>query len=383
MLFIDAVNPFFEACEYLAKRFSTKRIADAIAELKPSNEIMHNNIWALYEQVAKIEQELDDAVEATDTLKYYFTPMETIEKRAEGSPLSLGSVLLSCFQLKPDEMSLDGLRQFYSTASQATVLARFHSQMLTSSLYGDIKETCSDMNGFMAYIDSVLVRPEEKWKVMDLAANPIKHLDMLYDTVTAITKLIESKSADYSDLIKMEKTDLDNGGSEMLFELFDIKPQSVSRVCVIPSLLSFSGAALICAEDSESPLHIYLGVYALKVLELRGSKENILVYINLIKALSDNTRFKALYEMQNKYSYGQELAEMLGSSRNAMYYHLEKLLSIGLIELKMTDYRMLYTMNKKAVYDKLTALRDFLVGGWTPGDDERQEDEPEEEKVQR
>ena len=54
-----------------------------------------------------------------------------------------------------------------------------------------------------------------------------------------------------------------------------------------------------------------------------------------------------------------------------MYYHIEKLMSIGLVDCKVTEYKMLYTMNKLNVYNQLTAFRDALLQGWKPDDEER------------
>ena len=93
-------------------------------------------------------------------------------------------------------------------------------------------------------------------------------------------------------------------------------------------------------------------------------------HLILLKNISDPTRFNILHDMCDNEAFGQELAEKYMTTRSAMYYHLEKLMGIGLIELRSSDYRMLYTMNKRNVYDKLNALRDYLLNGWKPEDDE-------------
>ena len=88
-----------------------------------------------------------------------------------------------------------------------------------------------------------------------------------------------------------------------------------------------------------------------------------------MKMLSDPTRFKVLHELCDRESYGQELADKYGGARSAIYYQLDKLLSFNLIDLKMTEYRNLYTMNKQNVYDKMNAIRDYLLNGWKPEDE--------------
>ena len=82
--------------------------------------------------------------------------------------------------------------------------------------------------------------------------------------------------------------------------------------------------------------------------------------------LSDRNRFKILHELCGRESYGQELADKFGGARSGIYYHLEKLLGYGLSDVRMTEYRTLYKMNRQNVYDNLTALRDYLVDGWKP-----------------
>ena len=84
--------------------------------------------------------------------------------------------------------------------------------------------------------------------------------------------------------------------------------------------------------------------------------------------LADNTRFNVLHELCDSSSYGLVLAEKFDVTRNAMYYQLEKLVGYGLLSLEFDERRLMYTMNKKAVFEKLTALRDYLVNGWKPED---------------
>ncbi len=144
----------------------------------------------------------------------------------------------------------------------------------------------------------------------------------------------------------------------------DIDLSNYNEICIYPSIFLFNGLNLNISSSGD--VRIFIGVFVDKIFEIRMQRDMAESYITMLKVLSDGTRLKALHEMCDKYSYGQELAERIGGTRNAMYYHLEKMMSIGLIDCKVTDYRMLYTMNKRSVYDKLTALRDYLLNGWTP-----------------
>lgn len=380
MKFLSRINPAYEAVIYLTRRFAPKRASDLILGYKLSKTLMQNSNWAYYERIAEIERTLDAEFEITDQLRYYFTPLETRDKRMEEYPLSLGALLLEHQREMAAPFTLENLESFYSTAPRGTVLSGFCSQIITS-FFSMPANSSGDLTDFMALIDAKLVKPEDKWRVMDLVTNPLRHLEALRETVERIAERIEVLSADYSALIENAKELYGRFGLNFLHDLANLDPESEERAVIVPSLLLCNGVTVKSTIQYEGPVYIYLGLLCLQIVELRAATDSFTSHMNIVKALSDETRMKALYEMSDKYSYGQELAEKLGSSRNAMYYHLEKLTGLGLIKLKVTDYRMLYTMNKKAVYEKLTALRDFLVGGWTPEDGEEEPEDREDQKA--
>ena len=374
MEFLSQINPVHEAVVYLTRRFAAKRASDLIMEFKQNKALMQNFNWAYCERIAEIERTLDEEFELTDQLRYYFMPLETRDERADENPLSLGSLLLEHPQAMTAEFTLDNVEAFYSTAPRNRIVSGFYSQLETQFL--DTHKGCSgDLSDFMTLTDARLVKPEDKWRVIDLVRDPLRHFEALRETVARIAGRIGEMSADFSAVIESEKESFGRVGSGFLYDLANLDAAAMERAVIFPSLMLVNGVSItstFTAED-EGPVYIYLGIVCLQIVELRGAKDNFAFHMNIVKALSDETRMRALCEMADSYSYGQELAEKLGSSRNAMYYHLDKLACLGLIKLKVTDYRMLYTMNKKTVYEWLTALRDFLVGGWKPEDEEQKE----------
>lgn len=138
---------------------------------------------------------------------------------------------------------------------------------------------------------------------------------------------------------------------------------------VKPSLFLFNGIRLHLGVEGANSL--FMGVFIDSIFEMRSRLVDAESYLSMLKTLSDGTRLRVLKSLYNRYSYGQELADELGGTRNAMYYHIEKLMSIGLVDCKVTEYKMLYTMNKLNVYNQLTAFRDALLQGWKPDDEER------------
>ena len=136
-----------------------------------------------------------------------------------------------------------------------------------------------------------------------------------------------------------------------------------------------------CAAGSEKKdIQIFIGIFVCYgIAEKRYDAQNADAFLFTLKLISDPTRFQMLRELCDNHSYGQELAQSFTCTRSAMYYHLEKLMDNGLIDQEITGYRMLYTLNKQNVYDKFNAMRDYILKGWKPEDDEKKA-EVEEEK---
>lgn len=370
MKYSTDINPFFETFIYLSQRFTAERTSTCIDSCRPSETVMPNSNWVCFEHIADIEHELDMAFKPDELMKHYFTPLQTHEERPGDFALTLGGILLAQPQNLSEPLSYDALARFFQSVSSEVILSHFCDVAL-NPFFVEPCEGCRDLSKFMEMIDAVLVQPQDKWNLVDVAANPVRHLEKLRTLVDAVSDFIEQRSKDFAALIEAERDAFCSDGSIMeMFHMmgFDLPPEKVEKITIYPSLLSFNQVAATSLINGD--IHIYMGIFGHKMLELRKNEDNTEIHLNLLKLLSDGTRFKALHEMCDNYSYGQELAEKLGGSRNAMYYHLEKLMGYGLIVLKVTDYRMLYTMNKQYVYEKLTALRDFLVNGWSPAREE-------------
>ncbi|MBR0134836.1 MAG: helix-turn-helix transcriptional regulator [Clostridia bacterium] len=374
MAFIPRIIPYFEAVIYMIFRFSEKRASQNLQQFRKKFVNTPNSEFAFYEKIVEIEKELDAQFGSDKTIAYYFTPMKTRECVTDYYPLSPGRLLLTL----PDELDFDcgfdSICNYYNNASTRDKLVHFCDIYHLDSHYQTAEKSTS-ISDFMQVVDDILVDAEDKWKLIDAVANPVKHLSRLQSIVEAIVNAIEAHLSDFSALIERNnKSFLAIGNPKQLLQQFHIEIQDdegdVNNTIFRPSLLLLNGFFMRTFGDVPQ---VFIGSMIFDMIRWNSETSSIKEQADLLKALSDTTRLKALYEIRDKYSFGQELAEDIGGSRNAMYYHLEKLFSMGLVTRRETEYRTLYTMNKNVVYDKLTALRDFLVGGWKPEDEEQKE----------
>lgn len=369
MKFIPEINPFFEASIYLSQRFINDRTSKRIADHRPDSLVMPNVIWACYKRIAELEAELDELIPDDDLLRTYFTPLNTKDDRLE-NVLTIGGMLLAVPSRISDSFCYDNLLCFFESVPISEKLSHFRDTSLTAFI-DEPGVGYDDLTSFMTLADNILVDSSDKWAFIDAASNPVRHLKQMQPLLDKVCAIIQARSTEFSSLIdKFGASFFANQDITSIFKRLNIllDPTSYDKIQFIPSLFLFN--SIVLTASSERSLSINIGIFVDKIFELRDKISEIDKFVGTIKVLSDSTRLKALHFLCDRYSFGQELAEQLGGSRNAMYYHLEKLMGIGLIDCKVTEYRMLYTMNKQAVYEKLTALRDFLVDNWKPEDED-------------
>lgn len=364
MKIYSEINPFFEAICYLSTRFAKKRTGQLVKEYLSANHNMPKNFYSLCDAIIQLENNLDASFPVTDQIKYYFTPLKTFENNPVFSK-SYGTMLLGIYGSIEKPMGFDNLIDYYESSTQEDVL----TQLYDSGLYafsGNQEKAVKGLNDFLSIIDSAFSDPKEKWDLVNIITDPVSHLNNMRPLIDPIADYIALQSGEllsfindfelfFSSSFEFEKQCIDLG--------FELTQQEIENTLIQPSIFLFNGFTLFSCEKEY--IRAFFGLAVPEAVSSAGNS-SLDAHLAMLKALSDELRLKSLYYMRNNYSFGQELADKYGSSRNSMYYHLEKLMSVGLIQCKSTDYRMLYTMNKENVYNKLTALRDFLVDGWTP-----------------
>lgn len=368
--YFPEVIPLFEAYTYLTQRFAVDRTADRIRYYESRKDQISHKKWTYFERIAELQNELDELIAADGLLEHYFTPLKTKEHMPDRRPITLGGMLLYPPPGFEYPFSFEGLMKYCEGAEQQALLDCYYGATLAPFYTDNCEMDKVSMSFIISAVNSILVDTEDKWAIIDCISNPLEHLEKLRPIVTRVIDYIKEKSVEFSDIIAEEmgafcapNAVFGNLGSIMHAE---IRPKDFASAKAFVSLLSFNGVELSYKLESLEYNRIVLGIFLNTIIELRSEENNADVHIKLLKMLSDRNRFKILHELCGRESYGQELADKFGGARSGIYYHLEKLLGYGLIDVRMTEYRTLYKMNRQNVYDNLTALRDYLVDGWKP-----------------
>ena len=95
-----------------------------------------------------------------------------------------------------------------------------------------------------------------------------------------------------------------------------------------------------------------------EIVQIWGSgNQGLLSKLSILKVLADETRLKILLQMNQGPKYLTELADTLGFSTPAVKYHLEKFLTVSLIQMEKSENKIYYTLNKVNFKELISELK--------------------------
>ena len=95
-----------------------------------------------------------------------------------------------------------------------------------------------------------------------------------------------------------------------------------------------------------------------EIVQIWGSgNQGLLSKLSILKVLADETRLKILLQMNQGPKYLTELADTLGFSTPAVKYHLEKFLTVSLIQIEKSGNKIYYTLNKVKFKELISELK--------------------------
>ncbi len=116
----------------------------------------------------------------------------------------------------------------------------------------------------------------------------------------------------------------------------------------------------------DTPDIVYMGtLFSAGISLLHGngkSEKEMAVYTaDVLKALSDPSKFEILSYIRDKSAYGSELAKHMGLTTATISHHMNSLLVCGLVKLEKENNRIFYQENKEAVEEVLDYCKRVLL----------------------
>lgn len=219
----------------------------------------------------------------------------------------------------------------------------------------------SSIPEIIRHLDKIEADTEMKWFYMQLIEDSKHHMNkamkIIQDFIPLYKQIKESFYPLYLDFVDWITPILDQEGLDYLDQTLQFHNfKQYDKVVVRFSLLDLSATQIF----RDNSIHVYLGIMFKKYIENNSKKDELINHTNVLKILSDPTRFKILLLLSEKERYGQELSELLEISTASISYHMDFLFSSELVIMERKQRRIYYSINKTNIKDSLEFIKTAL-----------------------
>ena len=284
------------------------------------------------------------------------------------------------FYMQPVFISFNEFFKHSTIKDALECISKLDRDTLRKRLVENILNTKNEVN----YSEEVKKEVEEIYKIDQEILKLVKDLDINKDLKWNIFCFIddpESYRDDYIDIMKkflpifeelyIDKVhildefnsyieeNLNNKGLNFIKNKTRnmINYDPYKKIYITTSYVHCYGIRIRTTEDS---LYIGLGKDFENTIELMAGRDTNIKEKNIgvFKNLSDNTRFEIIKLLgEDKQYFNKEIAEILGITGATVSYHMNYLMSAGIIRLDKKEKRNVYTLNKDTIRESI----EFLV----------------------
>lgn len=99
--------------------------------------------------------------------------------------------------------------------------------------------------------------------------------------------------------------------------------------------------------------YVLIGPSIKKAILNRQSEDKIEQNLNFIRGISESTRYKILQLLGKRKYYGQEISDTLNITKTTTFYHLNFLISLGVVKLEKDCQKNYYSLNREVLSKNL------------------------------
>lgn len=212
------------------------------------------------------------------------------------------------------------------------------------------------------YISSQDLTDEIKYTLVYIYYNYEKLFYEISSMISHVTELIKEKEYILKDILEsfMNKFFIDSDGdiSGYLKKNYQISIKNIDIFNIHPNVFYFNQVRVYGIEKNEK---IAIGVNYLKILELlKKYKIDESRILDVLKVLSDKSKFEILKTLTSQKLYGSQIAEMLNLTNATVSYHMSALANLQLILVDKDNNKVFYTLNKNKLKEYLTTLENLF-----------------------
>ncbi len=231
------------------------------------------------------------------------------------------------------------------------------------------KEKLCNLTDLIAFLEGSTFESEVKWEIIKI----FNHQEVFYNEVNSllaetirllvsrhqasIRKLEEAFYEYWSDFQK------ENDIIETIKEKLSISWESRSAgTILVPHLFQpFCVALSMDVDEPSKPEVLRIGIMMDKNFIITGNRIKKEDIVNIGKLLGDKSKVDILEMAGRKPFYGKELANELQLSTATISYHVNSLLSEGLLKAEVNANKVYYSLNREVLAAYLEDLKNYFL----------------------
>lgn len=202
---------------------------------------------------------------------------------------------------------------------------------------------------------------KERYQLIKVLHNPIENINCLINILEETVKILKTEFKNYQEELTSFHKELEFQQS-MLTQFLDNHPIKWSdEAYIIPSYVDFDSVRCVTREYFPHYFYVFYGagvdfdyVLHFKISDLGRNNE-------FLKVISDQSKYEILKLLKERMMYGQEIANRMKLTTPTISYHMDTLVSLGIVTVKKQDNRVYYGLNKEAIIGFLDNIKQEFI----------------------
>lgn len=231
------------------------------------------------------------------------------------------------------------------------------------------KEKLRNLTDLIAFLESLSFESEVKWEIIKIFNNQEVLYNEVHSLLAETTQLMVSRHQ--TSIRKLEKAfyeywsefQNENDIIETIKEKLSISWERRSAgTILLPHLFQpFSVALSMDAEELSKPDILRIGIMMDENFILTGKRIKTADIVNIGKLLGDKSKVDILELAGRKPFYGKELANELQLSTATISYHVNSLLSEGLLKAEVNANKVFYSLNREVLATYFEDVKNYFL----------------------
>lgn len=334
-----------------------------------------------FELLSRIEQNAWNILRnEMEEIKYYFSNFGI--KESDNPDISCAGMLALLWRSSSFENihNTEEIRSYLQGLSEKEYCEKFGEEL---QYYNELLKDESKISkldeplAIISYLMKMELPDNEKWKLQKIFCDRSEHQEkilFLLDKAIAVLKAFEAELVKltaqfcrYWDALLKECSIAAYLRETAAIEL----GENPLGFCLSPSIINCNSLTLNIKREDDGCSYTMPDTYIIGILfdedfhiptsHTQDEKTYTAYAIQVLKLLSDKSKFEILSYIRDKASYGSELAKHLNLTTPTISHHMNALISAELVTLKCEEKRVYYLSNQKRIDEVLRYCRKILL----------------------